>query len=81
MKLIQVTKANEDEVWNILFGSDVDKRVQVQFEVGDLVRISKVKRMFEKSFLSNFTEEPFTVYNRMKCQVPVYKLKMMRVKS
>ena len=37
--------------------------------------ISKVKRMFEKSFLPNYTEEIFTVYKRMAHQVPVYRLK------
>ena len=31
--------------------------------------------MFEKSYLRNFTDEIFTVYERMARQVPVYKLK------
>ena len=30
---------------------------------------------FEKSYLPNFTEELFTIYKRMKREVPVYKLK------
>ena len=75
MKPSQVTKTNEAQVWDTLYGDDVQKPVRYKFQVGDRVRISKVKRMFEKSYLPNFTEEIFTVYKRMARQVPVYKLK------
>ena len=75
MKPSQVTKANEAKVWETLYGNDIDKRVRFKFEVGDRVRISKVRRMFEKSYLPNFTEEMFTIYKRLARQVPVYKLK------
>ena len=71
----QVTKKNEAKVWDILYGEDKQKRVRYKFAVGDRVRISKVKRMFENSFLPNFTEEIFTIYKRMTRRVPVYKLK------
>ena len=63
MKPSQVTKTNEAQVWDTLYGDDVQKPVRFKFQVGDRVRISKVKRMFEKSYLPNFTK------------VPVYKLK------
>ena len=49
--------------------------VRFKFQVGDPVRISKVKRMFENSYLPDFTEEIFTLYKRMARQVQVYKLK------
>ena len=76
MKPSQVTKSNEAKVWDTLYGNDVDKRVRYKFQVGDRVRISKVKRMFEKSYLPNYTEEMFTIYKRFARQVPaVYKLK------
>ena len=75
MKPSQVTKANESKVWDTLYGGDVQKRVHFKFQVGDRVRISKVKRMFEKSYLPNFTEEMFTVFKILARQVPVYKLK------
>ena len=52
MKPSQVTEANEAKVWDTLYGSDVQKRVRFKFQVGDRVRISKVKRMFEKSYLT-----------------------------
>ena len=73
MKPRQVTKANQAKVWDKLYGSDI--RVRFKFQVGDRVRISKVKRMFKKSYLPNYTEEMFTIYKRFARQVPVYKLK------
>ena len=73
VKPSQVTKKNEAKVWDTLYGDDVQK--PVRYKVGDRVRISKVKRMFEKYYLPNFTEEIFTAYKRMTRQVPVYKLK------
>ena len=75
MKPSKVTKKKEGKVWDTLYGDDVQKPVRYKFKVGDRVRISKVKRMFEKSYLPTFTEEIFTVYKRMTRQVPVYKLK------
>ena len=75
MKPTQATKTNEAKVWDTLYGSDVQKRVRLKFQVADRVRISKVKRMIEKSYLPNYTEEIFTIYKRYARQVPVYKLK------
>ena len=43
--------------------------------MGDGVRISKAKGLFEKSYLPNFTEQMFTIHKRFARQVPVYKLK------
>ena len=51
MKPSQMTKANEAQVWDTLYGDDVQQPVQFKFQVGDRVRIIKVKRMFEKSYL------------------------------
>ena len=75
MKPTQVPKANEADVWETLYGNDINKRVRFKIAVGDRVRISKAKRIFEKSYFPNFTKELFTVYKRMARQVPVYKLK------
>ena len=75
MKPSEVTKANEDKVWHTLYGNNIQMRVRFKFQVGDRVRISKVKRILKKSYLPNFTEELFTVYKRFPRQVPVYKLK------
>ena len=81
MKPSQLTKSNEAKVWDTLYGNDVDKRVRYKFQVGDRVRISKVKRMFEKSYLPNFTEQIFTIYKQFARQVPVYNWKIMLERS
>ena len=75
MKPSEVTKANEDKVWHTLYGNNIQMCVRFKFQGGDRVRISKVKRIFKKSYLPNFTEELLTVYKRFPRQVPVYKLK------
>ena len=39
----QVPKANESKVWDSLNDGDVQKGLHFKFQVGDRVRISKVK--------------------------------------
>ena len=51
MKPRQVTKASEAQVWDTLYGDYVQKPVRFKFQVGHRVRIRKVKRTFEKSYL------------------------------
>ena len=62
-------KVKPTQVWDTVYGSDAQKRVPFKFQVGDRVRISKVKRMFAKSYLPNYTEEMFTIYKRLARQV------------
>ena len=51
------------------------KPFSYKFKVGDQVKISKHKRVFEKSYLPNWSEETFTVAQRIARDPPVYKLK------
>ena len=39
------------------------------------MRINKMKRMFEKWYLPNFSKEIFTISKQITCDPPVYKLK------
>ena len=48
---------------------------QLKFKVGDQVRISKIKRKFEKGYLPNFSKEIFTVSKTVPRNPTVYKLK------
>ena len=59
-KPINVTQENEREVWHTLYG-EPDKKgpPKYKFEIGDQVRISKMKRTFEKGYLPNFSKENF----------------------
>ena len=75
-KPINVTQNNEREVWHTLYGErEKEEPVKYKFEVGDQVRISKMKRTFEKGYLPNFSKEIFTVSQQIPRHPPVYKLK------
>ena len=75
-KPINVTENNEREVWHTLYGERENKEpIKYKFEVGDQVRISKMKRTFEKGYLPNFSKEIFTVSQQILRRPPVYKLK------
>jgi transposase InsO family protein len=54
-----VNAANEAEVYEKLYGKR--PKPGKKFKVGDLVRISKKKHIFEKGYLPNFTEEIFKI--------------------
>ena len=51
------------------------KHPAYNFKTGDLVRISKIKRTFDKEYLPNFSKEIFTVSKQIPRDPPVYKLK------
>ena len=75
-KPINVTQNNEREVWHTLYGKRGDEEtIKYKFGVGDQVRISKMKRTFEKGYLPNFSKEIFTISQQIPRQPPVYKLK------
>ena len=57
MMPVNVTVENEKKVWHTLYDDDEVKNVKCKFKVGDQVRISKIKRTFEKGYLPNFSKE------------------------
>ena len=52
-----------------------NKKGKFQFRVGDQVRISKARRIFKKGYLPSWTEEIFTISQRIDRSPPVYRLK------
>lgn len=78
-KPIEVTSQNTRRVWETLYG---DQRptmpIPYTLEVGDIVRISKSKRLFEKGYLPNFSEELFRVVKRLPRKPPVYMLEDLK---
>jgi len=74
MKPTQVTKANEDVIWHTLYGKVISRPVRFRFSVGDQVRISKVKKTFEKGYTPNWSLEIFIITERLP-RPPVYRLK------
>jgi len=76
MKPIDVNAKNEQNVFENLYGSDRSlNNVSLKFEVGDRVRISKNKWLFEKSYTPNWTNEIFTISHVIIHPIPVYKIK------
>ena len=75
---IDVTAENVDEVREEVYNKRRSKRDKDKkdIKVGDVVRISKVKSVFAKGYLPNWTEELFTVASiNTKYSPTTYKLK------
>ena len=78
-----VNASNVDEVRAILYpkrkkktgGSMKPLKYKYGFAVGDAVRISKLKGIFEKGYAQNWSEEIFTVMKRYNWDVPMYTIK------
>ena len=65
---------NYQKVFNLLY-PPLDEPAKPVFKIGDVVRITKKKKKFEKGFLPNFTEELFEVVKvRDDTNPPTYKL-------
>ena len=67
---------NEKQVWPTLYSNhDEVKHPTYKFKIRDQVRISKIKRRFDKEYLPNFSIEIFTVSKQVPCDPPMCKLK------
>ena len=67
-------KRNESTVWNHLYGDAVDS-IKPKLKVGDRVRISKKKTIFEKGYTPNWTEEVFEITHVQDTTPVTYKIK------
>ena len=74
MKPSEVTVMNSQKVCRTIYGKQ-SSSVNYKFKIGDQVKISKHKRVFKKSYLPKWSEETFTVAQRIARDHPVYKLK------
>ena len=72
-----VTKDNEDEVWHIQYGSSRAKSEgPYTFEVGDYVRISHLRKAFQREYDERYTGEIFKVTSRrVRDRLNIYYLK------
>ena len=80
-KPVDVTYENSHEVRKTLY-KDLPKRdptkwgsPKYRFEVGDQVRISKTKGLFEKGYEQNWSIEIYTISQRLNRHKPLYLLK------
>ena len=67
-----VTRENASDLIEKQYGKP--DRVNFKFCIGDNVRISRAKHIFEKGYLPNFTEEIFTVAEQLYRKPPAYRL-------
>ena len=78
---IEVTKANETRIWQHLYGKlkKPSARKRAAFKVGDRVRLSKAKGLFEKGYKPNWSEEIFSVHSVNRKYLPLtYRLRDSR---
>lgn len=78
MSPMEVTSENAFQVFQNLYSVKSNRYCKdsvTTFKQGDLVRISKVRGVFDKKYEQSFTDEVFTVYERIPRSPPVYKLK------
>ena len=66
-------KVNENKIKNI-YNFEKTKKLS-KFKIGDRVRISLEKNIFEKSYETNWTEKIFEIYDIKYSNVPYYYLK------
>jgi len=69
----QVTPKNEPEIARRLYGSRT-KKARLPVKVGDLVRINKTKKTFEKGYLPNWTLELFKIIHIRRTSPPTVQL-------
>jgi L-rhamnose mutarotase len=67
-------KKNEDDVMMTINEVKQIKPIQPKCKVGDLVRVSKIKKTFEKGYINNWTREVFKVSEVLKTIPVTYKL-------
>ncbi len=70
----KVNTTNSEQVWQKLYGTEDPLVKEQTLAVGDLVRLSQVKRAFKKGYMSNWTREIFTVVEVKRGQPTVYRV-------
>ena len=72
-----VKKEDQAEIFLILYGLKNNKNLELklEFKIGDKVRISKTKTIFEKGYLPNWTLEYFFIKTIIPSNPPTYILK------
>lgn len=73
-----VTKKDENELWKELYKSlplPKEKKKTFKFEIGDLVRISKLRKTFQRYYSEHWTNEVFIIKGRVMVEyIAVYTL-------
>ena len=72
-----VNETNERKIWKKQYGQYFKKyySTKAKFKIGDTVRISKIKKTFEKGYLPNFTKELFVIADVLRTHPTTYFLR------
>ena len=70
---MDVNATNQEAIWEKAF-NPARKVLKKRFEVGDHVVIGKNKRLFEKGYMPNWTQEFFRITERLDRQPPTYRI-------
>lgn len=71
---LQVTKLNEPEIWQTLYGKETPSNKKLKLKPGQLVRISVASGLFDKEFNERYSRELFKIHRIINRNPPVYKL-------
>lgn len=74
MKPVDVSTSDIPKIKRRMYPSLKNVRIRFKFKIGDLVRMTKEKRSFEKGYEQGWTEEIFTIDKRIPRDPPVYKV-------
>lgn len=71
----QVNEKIEKQLWIKLYRKEFLKSIKYRFNVGDYVKIRKIKKTFEKGYVANWTTDVYIVQKRYGTNPVTYKLK------
>lgn len=80
-KPILVNKNNELDIWHTLYDYDYENDIverdknKLKLKVGDIVRISELKKGFAKGYTQNWTNEIFIVYKLYNQNPIIYRIR------
>ena len=75
---ISISKSDENDLWEELYASNptkLTKNKSFKFKIGDTVRISKLRKPFQRYYSEHWTNEIFIIRNKtIKEYIPTYNL-------
>ena len=82
---VQVNKTNEEQIWDHMYGTkdrehitsaNQPRRLKLEYQIGDLVRLSYNRYTFQRDYHQKWTTEIFKVSERFLTQnIPLYRVK------